>query len=158
VAYDKFTGLQLPAYSLKTAQLAELEFLNQLGTWQGVARTQVADEGYRVLCVKWVECNKGEAEHPNMHARLLAQGTMFVSPIAAGDVESTFAATPPLEALRFLSSWVTTLPSPPGDDWVLVFIDISRAHHQCKVLRQIFCEPPAEANMAANMWRCWACS
>jgi hypothetical protein len=70
-----------------------------------------------------------------------------VSTIAVGDIQSTFAPTPPIEALRLLLSLMMTLPPPPGSDWVMIIIDISRAHPHSDVLRRVVIELPAEAGM-----------
>jgi len=145
IAFDEYTGLQLDPTLTRKARESELEFLNKLGTWLVVPRQQAIDDGYKVIGTRWVECNKGDAASPNVRSRLVAQETKRVSSIAPEDVAATFAATPPLEALRYLLSLAMTLPPPAGDDWVLVFIDISRAHPNCKVLRKIYTELPPEA-------------
>ena len=82
----------------------------------------------------------------------MVQETARVSSIAPGDIEATFAATPPLEALRFLLPLAMTFPPPTSsfsqdgpDDWVIVFIDISRARPHCETLRKIVIELPEEA-------------
>ena len=47
-------------------------------------------------------------------------------------------------------SLAMTLAPPPGEDWLIVFIDISRVHPNCKVLRRLFCELPDEAGFGKD--------
>ena len=95
IAYDEYTGLQFDPTLTRKARDSELDFLNKLGTWLVVPRQQAIDDGYKVIGTRWVECNKGDAESPNVRSRLVAQETKRVSSIAPEDVAATFAATPP---------------------------------------------------------------
>ena len=74
------------------------------------------------------------------------QETRTSGTIAAGDVAATFAATPPLEALRPLASMVVTGdPGPdPASEVVLGFLDISRAHPHCPKHRKVYIRLPPE--------------
>ena len=84
--------------------------------------------------------NKRDRQNPKVRGRLVAQE------VNTGQAADDFyAATPPLEALRFLLSLAMTLPRVNGEDWVLVYIDISRAHPHCEVQRRIVVELPPEA-------------
>jgi len=147
VAYDEYPGLQLSPVLVKKAREDEIDFLNKLGTWSVVPRSQADDEGLGILRARWVERNKGDELKPFERSRLVLQETKRISSIAAGE---SIAATPPLEALRFLLSLAMSLAAPAGDDWVIIFIDISRAHPNRKVLRHLYCELPEEAGFDKN--------
>lgn len=72
---------------------------------------------------------QGDDQNPLVRARLVAQETKRVSTMDPNDASATFAATPPLEALRFTLSLVKTGPQRRhADALVLGFSGISRAH------------------------------
>ena len=148
--YDEYTGLELPAAGVVAARKAEIDYMNRLGTWQVARRSDACANGEKVIGTRWIDCNKGDTTREDLRSRLVAQETRRVSSIADGDIAATFAATPPLEALRFLLSLAMTLPRQNGEDWVLVFIDISRAHPHCDVRRRIVVELPAEAGYSKD--------
>jgi len=143
--YDEYTGLELPAEGVRRARREEMEFMATLGVWYVEARAVACADGTRPIGVRWIDNNKGDDAAVCLRSRLVVQETRRVSSIAPGDVQSTFAATPPIEALRFLLSLMMTLIPPPGEDWVLVIVDISRAHPHCDALRKIVINLPAEA-------------
>ena len=73
------------------------------------------------------------------------QETKRNSDLTADDVSSTFAATPPLEGLRFmLSKCMTGLRAKAVETAVLGFYDISRAHFHSAAWRKIVKRTPPE--------------
>ena len=65
-------------------------------------------------------------------------------PVHAGHV--TFAATPPLEALRYLLSWSMTKRRRSGR-WiriVILVLDVSRAHFHPPAVRELYIDLPEE--------------
>ena len=71
------------------------------------------------------------------------------STIAVTDEASVFTATPPLEAVRMMASWVMSAASladnyVPGEDLVILSIDISRAHPHVEMKRELYTELPRE--------------
>ena len=55
-------------------------------------------KGWKVIKTRWIDINKGDREHPNYRSRLVAKE------FRRGANPEWFAATPPLEALKFLIS------------------------------------------------------
>ena len=71
------------------------------------------------------------------------------------DSANIFASTPPLEAVKFLiSEAMTRRVSRNNLPLKLSFIDLKEAHLCSEVLRQLYVEPPPEANVPPDMvWR-----
>ena len=86
-----------------------------------------------------------------VRAPLVAQETKWVSNLISEDVSSTFAATPPLEGLRFMMSrCMTGERRKPAEALVLGFYDISRAHFHSKARRQIAIRVPKEDDQCSS--------
>ena len=103
-------------------------------------------DGCRPIPTRWIDINKGDEKHIEIRSRLVAQETRKRSSIAAGDIAATFAATPPLEAVKMLISLANA--GQQGlrreDRRVLGFYDISRAHFHSPVRRHIYVKTPKE--------------
>ena len=80
----------------------ELNFLNEK-VWLGVPLHEAQrDPESKIIGTRWVVSNKGDANEPDVRARLVAQE------VAQHGDASFFAATPPLESKRMLfSQWAT---------------------------------------------------
>jgi hypothetical protein len=75
-----------------------------------------------------------------------------VSNIAPDDVNSVFSATPPLEAIRAQCSLMMSLQPLDGEPIVMQFLDISKAHPHCPMLRQnVYVRLPKEFGISAGM-------
>ena len=95
-------------------------------------------QGLTPVSTRWLYTNKGDLDVPEIRARLVAQETRRVSEISPEDAARTFAATPPVEALRSLLSDVMTGPITLADDTkIFVFSNISRAHFHLPARRHI---------------------
>eukprot|EP00971_Amphidinium_carterae_P114464 2268058-Amphidinium_carterae.1 len=80
-----------------------MAYMKHLGVWKYSTVEECRTEtGRRPYGVRWVDCDKGpNPETPDLRSRLVVQDSGDKgSSLAAGDVMSTFAATPPLETLR----------------------------------------------------------
>ena len=83
---------------------------------------------------KWLETNKGDEDNYNRRARLVAQG------FACEQLQTIFAATPPLEAKKALLSLAVT----EGRGWgagchyKLDSIDVKRAYFYAPVRREVY--------------------
>ena len=97
-----------------------------------------AETGRAPIGARWID-QKGDDARLDYRSRLVVQGTRASGTTAAGDIAATFAATPPLEALRLLVSQVMT--GDPGSEIVLRFLDNSRAHPHCPIQEGL--HPPA---------------
>ena len=95
-----------------------------------------------MIKTRWVDTNKGDERSPEIRCRLVASANFF-------------ASTPPLEAIKFLMSKVMTKRvSRSNRPLRLSFIDVKKAHLCSEVLRELYVEPPPEANEPPDIvWR-----
>ena len=102
--------------------------------------------------MRWIDQNKRDGARPDYRSRLVVQGTRASGTMAAGDIAATFAATPPLEALRLFVGQVMT--GGPGSEIVLRFLDISRAHPHCPIHRKVYIRLPQEGPSSGDRAMC----
>ena len=99
VTYDELTGEPLPADLVRASRQEEVEFMEGWRCWERVSCEDAWRlGGKRPLRTRWVDVNKGDAGGPDARCRLVAKD------FAMQRVDSLFAATPTLEALRLLLS------------------------------------------------------
>ena len=136
--YDEYSGEPLDEQLTKRAKEEELQFFHSKGVWRVVPRAHAA--GQRVVGTRWVSCNKGDAEHPEIRCRLVCQE------VKTYQSEEFFAATPPLETLRMVLSMA-------ADDhrMQVTLVDISRAYFNAFIAREVFVELPREAGYGKDV-------
>jgi len=147
---DDVSGQVLLDSLVGEAQQKELDYFESKQVWELRPRAECqAQTGKRPISVRWVLTNKGDDEQPNYRARLVARQ------IRHAGIESVFAPTPPLEAVRtVLSMAATKLPGdgeqcrdPKSEERIqLSFLDISRAYFNAKTdpTRPTYVELPPE--------------
>ncbi len=81
-----------------------------------------ATGGKQPTTVRWVDVDKGEAGY---RSRLVARD---FKPKGERDRFDLFAATPPLEALRFIASLAASQEDREGDRDKIMLIDVKKAH------------------------------
>jgi hypothetical protein len=130
--YDEYSGEPLNDELAKRAKEEELQYFHSKGVWRVVPRAHAA--GQRVIGTRWVSCNKGDVEHPEIRCRLVCQE------VKTYQSEEFFAATPPLETLRMVLSMA-------ADDhrMQVTLVDISRAYFNAYIAREVYVELPREA-------------
>ena len=98
--------------------------------------------------------NEGDDRSPEIRCRLVAKE---VKKRNNTEEESAkfFASTPPLEEVKFLiSEAMTKRVSRNNRPLKLSFIDVKKEHLCSEVLRELYVEPPPEANEPRNIvWR-----
>ena len=151
--YDEITGAKLDPQKVFEAHRVEMEFMTTLNVWDVVPVDECwAETGRAPIGTRWIDQNKGDDARPDYRSRLVVQETRTSGTIAAGDIAATFAATPPLEALRLLVSQVMT--GDPGSEIVLRFLDISRAHPHCPIHRKVYIRLPQEDPSSGDRAMC----
>ena len=95
--------------------------------------------GKAPIGTRWVDVSKGDEKYPDYRSRLVAQETNDKKR------EDLFAATPPLEAKKFLFSLAVT-EGWSGKQGVqkIEFIDIKRAFFHAEARRDVYVELPEE--------------
>ena len=147
--YDEYTGILLDTDATRAAMQEELKYMEELGLWQPVPSNQCQERlGTPPIPARWILCNKGDDERPEIRARLVVQETRRRSIIEADDIAATFSATPPVEALRFVLSMAMKLQSDPSDPVVIKQIDITTAHPHVSCNRELYVVPPKQMGLS----------
>ena len=102
VAKDDVSGADLVPGWVVAARAEEMEYFKKLGVYRIVPRSHQLQTGGKVIGTRWVDVNKGDFDNPN--CRSIFVGREF----NAGKDDSLYAATPPLEALRYVLSCAAT--------------------------------------------------
>ena len=138
------TGERLPSEEVARARSDEIEGLKQYGVFEKVSVEHCWKEtGQKPIGVRWIDCNKGDAVHPNFRSRLVAKEINKDSRI------HLFAATPPLEAKKILFSLALTEGcgydrGNRGDGMKLDFIDVRKAYFNAPARRAVYVDLPTE--------------
>ena len=115
------------------AKAEELEYFRlKRGSGKVVPRTRA--HGQRVVGTRWVNCNKGDTQNPEIRCRLVCQE------VKTYNSDEFFAATPPVETLRMILSLAAEDPRRQ-----VSLVDISRAYVNAIIGRRVFVELPPEA-------------
>ena len=132
-AYDDISGAVLPAQLVKDARKLEIEYVKKMGVYTKVPRSHAT--GKKVIKLRWIDVNKMDAANPLIRSRLVAKEyNDHIDP-------NLFAATPPIEALRYLLSKAATEGK---SEKVVMLNDVSRAFFNAKVTREVYVQLPAE--------------
>ena len=113
-----------------------------LATLQSDLETAQKTPGHVLVKSRWVLCNKGDAEHPDMRARLVA------CEVNKGQKDAAFyASTPPLESKKLLFSQYASererLDSKGQMQPLrLSFIDIKKGLLRRSATKTLACDPP----------------
>ena len=97
ISYDESTGLPLDPKMVADALKEQLMFMRTLQVYHEVLVSFLDKSGLKAIGTRWVYTNKCDAADPFIRDRLVAQESKQ-------DASSTFAATPPLESLKFMAS------------------------------------------------------
>ena len=87
----------------KRARAEEIDDVNNMGVWEKVPRSQCLEEtGKPPIKLRWIDRNKKDEATPEYRSRIVAKEVKTYA-----DPE-LFAATPPVEYLRYLLSRVAS--------------------------------------------------
>lgn len=85
---DEYTEELIPTSRVEATMQEEIDYFNDR-VWVGVPLEQaLADTGSKIINTRWVLCNKGDSNDPDVRARLVAQE------ISTHEDHSFYAATP----------------------------------------------------------------
>ena len=99
--------------------------------------------GARTITTKWVDTNKGSESEPNYRSRLVGRE------IKTNERPDLFAATPPLESLRYVLSLCASTQEGAKPHRVLS-VDVKRAYFYAPARRPIFIELPEEDRLPGD--------
>ena len=100
-------------------------------------RKEATEGGYKIISTKWIDTNKGDDERPNYRSRLVGRE------IKRDKRLNLFAATPPLETLKFLIARCSQEQT-RSNPWRFAVVDVRRAYFYAPAQRTIFIEIPVE--------------
>ena len=149
-AEDDVKGGWLPPNLVYDARLKELKYLND----RSVYSYSTVDEarrltGRRPLRLKWIDTDKGGKGARAIRSRLVC------TEVRPKGKEAIFSATPPLESLRILVSFLAAEnPEGHSDPLKVALVDVSRAHFYAPAVRDVFIELPPEDDQAQVPKRC----
>ena len=119
------------------ARKLEMAYFKKMGVYRKVPRAKAVELGCKPITTKWLDTNKGDDRVPNYRSRLVGRE---IKKDARLDL---FAATPPLETIKFLMSCCAKGQG-RKDPLRMAVIDIKRAYFYAPVRRPVFIEIPDE--------------
>ena len=143
---------------VRQARLEELQEIHGFKVYEKVPISEcIRVTGRKPIGCRWSDTNKGDQQNPKYRSRLCAKEFKATDPNKAG----CFAATPPLEALRFMISlcmteWSDDIDRQRGKKgkWKLLFMDAARAHFHSPVREAIYvdlCPEEAEEGFCMKL-------
>ena len=150
---DDVNGGFLDPEMVREARVEELAGYLKM---QVYCRVPVAEVGsHNVIKTRWVDTNKGDERSPEIRCWLVAKEVKKRNNTGGERELLRIHSTPPLEAVKFLiSEAMTKRVSRNNRPLKLSFIDVKKAHLCSDVLRELYVEPPPEANEPPDIvWR-----
>ena len=94
---DDVKGGLLNKEAVVEARKLEMDYFKKMQVYKKIKRSDMP-AGSKLITTKWVDTNKGSEEEPNYRSRLVGRE------IKTNERPDLFAATPPLESLRYVLS------------------------------------------------------
>ena len=108
---------------------------------------KTADPQAKTIPSRWVFCNKGDSQNPDVRARLVG------CEIKTYKDDSFYASTPPLESKRMLfSDFATRRKDSKGRLLKLSFVDVVKAYFNAIPQRKIFVRLPRELGLESGLY------
>lgn len=135
VFVDEVSGKALETGKVMAARAEELDYARRYDVWTLAPVSECwAMTGKPPIGSRWIDIDKGDASKPCYRSRLVIQE------VRMSGTEAIFAATPPLESIRFLLSLQRSRRG-----YKVMFIDVRRAHWTAKIDRLVYVRLPPEA-------------
>ena len=116
--------------------MEEKDFIDKMGVYDVVSRSDAADQGCRVIRTRWVTVNKGSDDAPQIRARWAAQEFRG----RCGDKHEYFSETPDLALVKAVIPHAALLAK--SEDLVVAVFDVRRAYFYAEEKRDTFVELP----------------
>ena len=126
------------------ARKLEIDYFKQMKVYKKVPRSEAI--GQKIITTRWIDTNKGDTQKPNYRSRLVGRE------IKRDKRLDLFAATPPIETLRFLAARCAQQQH-GSHPWRMGIIDVRRAYFYAPATRAIYVEIPAEDREAGDEGR-----
>ena len=146
--WDDMSGQELDAGMTRAARAEEICEIHKMGVYEKVTIEECLRETGRMpIGTRWVDTNKGDLNSPKIRSRLVAQE------IARHKQPELFAATPPLEYLRFLVSCVASSQWSASPTRLMVQ-DVKKAYFYADATRKVYVKLPDEDKKAGEEHLC----
>lgn len=131
---------------MRVAIIEEFDDVSQECVWKASDYEEMkGTKDSTLVRMRWVQCNKGDATHLDVRARLAAREF-------AKDKQSQFyASTPPLEAKTWLFSQYAKKRMRKGQHSQLSFVDVKKAYFYGEPKRAISMSPPRELGLPKSL-------
>ena len=73
MAWDDATDVGLNPKEVRAARKVKMEYLDKLHVYDRVARSEVTRTGGKLIGVRWLDVNKGDASNRNYRSRLVGR-------------------------------------------------------------------------------------
>ena len=146
--YDDVKRKLLPGHLVRAARQEEIKFLNMFQVYKKVPESNA--KGKERVSVCWCDFNKGDSNNMAVRSRLVGRECRWKDPF----MQSTFAATPPMESLSYVLHWVKTCRRRHGRklDIKLLVLDVSRAHFHPPASRELYITLSEEKRKTWHGW------
>ena len=140
---DEYTGEILPPHLIREAIIDELDYFNDK-VWTLSSKEEMEKiPDYILVRSRWALCNKGDAESPDVRARLVSCELN-----KDGKQDAFAASTPPLEGKKILFAKYAQSKDRKGKPMRLSFVDIRKAYFNGIPERAIYMMVPKELGLA----------
>ena len=146
--WDDLSGKELNWELTEAARKEEIECIHQMGVYVKVPISQCIERtGKRPIGTRWVDVNKGDSAKPKVRSRLVAQElNLFKQP-------ELFAATPPIEYIRFLVSCCASSQWTANPTRIMLQ-DVKKAYFFAPARREVYVQLPWEDRLAGEEEMC----
>ena len=143
---DEYTGQVLDPLLAQAAIMEELNYFND-HVWEVSSKEEMYSVPEHIMVrSRWVCCNKGDEENPDIRCRLVACEIN-----KGGDrPDHFFASTPPLEAKKLLFARFAQERQRSGKPLNLSFIDVRKAYFNGIPRRPLYMQFPKELGLPPN--------
>ena len=136
--WDDIFSKELDPALVCAARAEDLTVVDQMGVWEFRPLSEcLSITGRRPVKVSWVDVNKGDGSAPNVRSRIVAED------FRTDARPDLFAATPPLEFLRYLCSRCASTQL-DGRCTRIMVQDVKKAYFYAPATRPIYVELPRE--------------
>lgn len=143
---EEYTGEILPGHLIRETIKEELSCFNA-HVWEVMDKEGIKKiKDAKLVRCRWVLCNKGDAQNPDVRARLVACEVNH----DGSKEESYFASTPPRDAKRMLFAKFADSLTKHGIEQRLSFVDVRKAYFNGIPRRNLFMSLPKELGLPGH--------
>ena len=136
-AWDDVSNENFVPELVHAARAVEMEYFNTFCVYEKVPRAHQIASGGKVIGVRLVDVNKGDATDVNYRSRLVGREFNI------GRDDALYAWAPPLEAFGLIVSYAATHGTDIGRKMIMIH-DVKSAYFYAKIQLDVYIELPRE--------------